>query len=142
MPPLIHTYSDEINYLVWRYLRETSMDPSFLSLPSHNLVWLIHADLTQTAWTLEAEIKSRNGKDIVAVHEEFGRNFSFDLPKRLRMSLQYQEVLKHMTEVYPFPIDFVERNRMGICLVLRLLHCSQSTNVIKETIPEYRFLMS
>ena len=56
-------------------------------------------DLAQTAWTLEAEIKSKNGKDVVAVHEELGRTLSFDLAKRLRMSMQYQEVLKHMSDV-------------------------------------------
>lgn len=56
-------------------------------------------DLTQTAWTLEAEIKGKSGKDVVSVHEEIGRNVSFDLPKRMRMSMQYQEVLKHMSEV-------------------------------------------
>jgi hypothetical protein len=62
--------------------------------------------LTQTAWTLEAEIKSKSGKDVSAVHEEFGRNLPYDLPKRLRMSMQYQEVLKHMTDVFPFPVHF------------------------------------
>ena len=56
-------------------------------------------DLTQTAWTLEAEIKSKSGKDVVSVHEEVGRNVSLDLPKRMRMSMQYQEILKHMSEV-------------------------------------------
>jgi hypothetical protein len=57
------------------------------------------SDLAQTAWTLEAEIKNKSGKDVVAVHEEIGRSLSFDLPKRLRMSMQYQEVLKHMSDV-------------------------------------------
>ena len=60
--------------------------------------WL---DLTQTAWTLEAEIKSKSGKDVVSIHEEVGRHVSIDLPKRMRMSMQYQEVLKHMSEVRP-----------------------------------------
>jgi len=55
--------------------------------------------LTQTAWALEAEIKTKSGKDIVALHEEIGRNHPVELPKRLRMSMQYQEVLKHMSEV-------------------------------------------
>ena len=59
----------------------------------------VSLDLTQTAWALEAEIKNKSGKDVVAVHEELGRNLSLDLPKRLRMSMQYQEVLKHMSEV-------------------------------------------
>lgn len=36
---------------------------------------------------------------MVSVHEEVGRNVVFDLPKRMRMSMQYQEVLKHMSEV-------------------------------------------
>jgi hypothetical protein len=95
MPPLIHTFSDEINYLIWRYLRESSA----LSLYPVNPQRLQFVDLTQTAWTLEAEIKGKSGKDIVSVHEEVGRNIPFDLPKRLRMSMQYQEVLKHMSEV-------------------------------------------
>ena len=56
-------------------------------------------DLTQTAWTLEAEIKSKSGKDLVALHEELGKNIPFDLPKRLTMSMSYQEVLKHMSDV-------------------------------------------
>jgi len=56
-------------------------------------------DLTQTAWTLEAEIKSKSGKDVLSVHEEIGRTLRVDLPQRLRMSMQYQEVLKHMSEV-------------------------------------------
>jgi len=56
-------------------------------------------DLTQTAWTLEAEIKAKNGKDLVAVHEEVGKNLPSDLTKRLRMSMQYEEVVTHMTEV-------------------------------------------
>jgi hypothetical protein len=58
--------------------------------------------LAQTAWTLEAEIKSRSGKDVVALHEEVGKNIPLDLSKRLRMSMQYQEVLKHMSDVSPF----------------------------------------
>jgi hypothetical protein len=56
-------------------------------------------DLGQAAWALEAEIKTKSGKDVVALHEEVGRTLSFDLQKRLRMSMQYQEVLKHMSEV-------------------------------------------
>src|SRR5271154_4959805 len=56
-------------------------------------------DLSQTAWALEAEIKTKSHKDVVALHEEVGRTLSFDLQKRLRMSMQYQEVLKHMSEV-------------------------------------------
>jgi len=59
--------------------------------------------LTQTAWALEAEIKTKSGKDVVALHEEVGRTLSFDLQKRLRMSMQYQEVLKHMSEVSTHP---------------------------------------
>jgi hypothetical protein len=55
--------------------------------------------LTQTAWALEAEIKTKSGKDVVALHQEIGRSHPVDLPKRLRMSMQYQEVLKHMSEV-------------------------------------------
>ena len=58
-------------------------------------------DLTQTAWTLEAEIKSKSGKDVLSVHEEIGRTLRVDLPQRLRMSMQYQEVLKHISEVQP-----------------------------------------
>jgi hypothetical protein len=58
--------------------------------------------LAQTAWTLEAEIKSRSGKDVVALHEEVGKNIPLDLSKRLRMSMQYQEVLKHVSDVSPF----------------------------------------
>jgi hypothetical protein len=71
---------------------------------------LMAVDLTQTAWTLEAEVKAKSGKDIIALHEEVGKNLavvSVDLPKRMRMSLQYQEVVKHMSEVIsspPFPI--------------------------------------
>lgn len=65
-------------------------------------------DLTQTAWTLEAEIKSKSGKDVVSVHEEVGRNVSLDLPKRMRMSMQYQEVLKHMSEVTQI-LEFADR---------------------------------
>jgi hypothetical protein len=61
----------------------------------------VYLDLTQTAWTLEAEIKSKSGKDVAAIHEEVGRTLSFDLLKRLRMSMQYEEVLKHMSEVRP-----------------------------------------
>jgi hypothetical protein len=60
---------------------------------------IVFADLTQTAWTLEAEIKSKSGKDLVGLHEEVGKNIPLDLPKRLRMSMQYQEVMKHMSDV-------------------------------------------
>jgi len=60
---------------------------------------LTNLDLPQTAWTLEAEVRNKSGKDIIALHEDVGKNLYVDLPKRLRMSLQYQEVLKHMSEV-------------------------------------------
>jgi hypothetical protein len=97
MSPSIQTFSDEINYLVWRYLRESSTLPTV-----YRRVWgLIVVDLAQAAWTLEAEVKNKSGKDIIALHEEVGKTLSVDLPKRLRMSLQYQEVLKHMSEVRP-----------------------------------------
>lgn len=101
MPPIIHTFSDEMNYLVWRYLQETSALP-YTPLPM-DIGW--HADdgrvdLGQAAWALEAELKTKCGKDVVALHEEVGRTLSFDLQKRLRMSMQYQEVLKHMSEVF------------------------------------------
>lgn len=56
-------------------------------------------DLEHTAWTLEAEIKTKSGKDVADIHEEIMRNPPMDLTKRLRMSMQYQEVLKHMSEV-------------------------------------------
>jgi hypothetical protein len=95
MPPLIHTFSDEINYLVWRYLRESSILQCVWD-------WTYCVDLAQTAWTLEAEIKSKSGKDVVALHEEVGKNIPLDLSKRLRMSMQYQEVLKHMSDVSSF----------------------------------------
>lgn len=56
-------------------------------------------DLEHTAWTLETEIKTKNGKDVAAIHEEIMRNPPMDLTKRLRMSMQYQEVITHMSEV-------------------------------------------
>ena len=100
MPPIIHTFSDEINYLVWRYLQETSAPPyKPLSLDIGWHAYHGRVDLAQTAWALEAEIKTKSGKDVVALHEEVGRTLSYDLQKRLRMSMQYQEVLKHMSEV-------------------------------------------
>ena len=98
MPPSIHTFSDEINYLIWRYLRESSNKYPF-SYPRYSSTYTRVLDLGQTAWTLEAEIKTRNGKDVAAIHEELMRNPPIDLTKRLRMSMQYQEVLKHMSEV-------------------------------------------
>ena len=98
MPPSIHTFSDEINYLVWRYLRESSNQYPF-SYPRHSSTNTRVLDLGQTAWTLEAEIKNKNGKDVTSIHEELMRNPPMDLTKRLRMSMQYQEVLKHMSEV-------------------------------------------
>ena len=61
-------------------------------------------DLTQTAWTLEAEIKS---KSVLSMHEEIGTTPLVDLPQRLRMSMQYQEVLKHMSEVRLSFINFM-----------------------------------
>ena len=64
-------------------------------------------DLTQTAWTLEAEIKSKSGKDVLSMHEEIGTTPLVDLPQRLRMSMQYQEVLKHMSEVRLSFINFM-----------------------------------
>jgi hypothetical protein len=107
MPPLIHTFSDEINYLVWRYLRDSSKAilSSFILVCSAAFVQCIlirtfFVDLAHTAWSLETEIKSKTGKDVVAVHEELGKNVQYDLPKRLRMSMSYQEILKHMSEVW------------------------------------------
>jgi len=100
MPPTIHTFSDEINYLIWRYLRETSCVSPSPYLVAARLT-PPRVDLTQSAWTLEAEIRSKSGKDVLSVHEQVGKNISFDLPKRLRMSMQYQEVLKHMSDVLP-----------------------------------------
>ena len=93
--------------------------------------------MTQTAWTLEAEIKSRSGKDVVSVHEDVGRNVALDLPKRMRMSMQYQEVLKHMSEVRSQTLGFLT-GRMGIYHVRRHSLSYPSTNAIRETNRECR----
>jgi hypothetical protein len=98
-------------------------------------------DLKQTAWTLEAEIKSKSGKDLVSIHEEAGRNVSLDLPKRMRMSMQYQEVLKHMSEVLAIALSLL-MGRMEICRARRLSLSYPSINAIKETSRECRYLMS
>ena len=143
MPPIVRTFSDEINYLIWRYLRETSKNTSALARHPYWSAFTykrVCLDLTQTAWTLEAEIKSKSGKDILAVHDELGKNLSVDLPRRLRMSMQYQEVLKHMSEVRFIWRDHSSNKfRMAISLVLNpLLYCP-STNVIEPTMHVYRF---
>jgi hypothetical protein len=134
MSPPIQTFSDEINYLVWRYLRESS------TLPSLVLSLLIVVDLAQAAWTLEAEVKNKSGKDIIALHEEVGKTLSVDLPKRLRMSLQYQEVLKHMSEVRlpPRPkLLLTSPSRTAIYRAQHRLRFSPTTNVTKATTHEY-----
>jgi hypothetical protein len=96
--------------------------------------------LAQAAWTLEAEVKNKSGKDIIALHEEVGKTLSVDLPKRLRMSLQYQEVLKHMSEVRPQPAPkllLTPPCRTAIYRVQHRLRSSPNTNVTKATTHEY-----